>query len=116
MMQMFLNGGSWGDAQVISEDWVTLSTAKHVNLDYEWADLDGYGFQWWVWEDTDPASPFSGAYTYIGQYGQYLTVLPKMDMVVAHQVYAGWYEPDESVTWEEYVGILERLVAAKTTP
>jgi CubicO group peptidase (beta-lactamase class C family) len=119
--QLMLQGGEWQGQQLIPREWVRrisspVTPPGEVNTEGFPDRHLGYGFQWWVWEDTDPASPFAGAYTYIGQYGQYLTVLPKMDMVVAHQVYAGWYEPDESVTWEEYVGILERLVAAKTTP
>jgi hypothetical protein len=49
--------------------------------------------------------------------GQFLTVLPKLDMVVAHQVFAGWYgAPERSVSFEDYLGVLERIVAARGGP
>jgi CubicO group peptidase (beta-lactamase class C family) len=74
----------------------------------------GFGYQWWVWHEPDPNGPFVGAYTYIADWGQFLTVLPKLDMVVAHQVIAGWYgAPERSVSWEAYEGVLERIVAAR---
>ena len=77
----------------------------------------GFGYFWWTWDDPDPRSPFHGAYTYIGSYGQYLTILPAMDMVVAHQLFAGWFgAPEGEVTWEEYMGILNRLSASRSLP
>ena len=67
---------------------------------------------WWVWPDSD--GPYAGAYTYTGSYGQYLTILPTLDLVVAHQVFAGWFgPPDANISWEEHRGILDRIVAAQ---
>ena len=43
-----------------------------------------------------------------GSYGQYITVLPAIDMVVAHKTV-----PDDSTSWEAYQGILDRLVDAR---
>ena len=40
-------------------------------------------------------------------WGQYITVIPSLDMVVAHKTV-----PEVATPWEDYVGILTRLVAA----
>lgn len=41
-------------------------------------------------------------------------MLPKLDMLVADQVFARWYgAPEHGVTWAELQGILDRLVAAR---
>jgi CubicO group peptidase (beta-lactamase class C family) len=45
--------------------------------------LHGYGYMWWVWDDSHNRGPFAGAVTARGLGGQYITVLPALDMVVA---------------------------------
>ena len=39
---------------------------------------------WWVWDGPDAVGPFEGAYTGRGAIGQWITVLPALDLVVAH--------------------------------
>lgn len=51
----------------------------------------GYGTMWWVWEEPlasggATTGPLQGAYTAWGAGGQYITVLPALDMVIAHKV------------------------------
>ena len=75
---------------------------------------------WWVWDAPDVpgtlTGPYQGAYTAMGAWGQYLTVLPALDMVVAHTV--AWADdqrlgrPVLDVKPEEYDAVLHMLVAA----
>lgn len=45
---LFLHGGLWESEQIISQDWVELSTRKHILLsEHGWIWEDGYGYQWW---------------------------------------------------------------------
>jgi len=120
--QLMLQKGEWKGQQLIPREWVDEMTtivtpvAEVFPEEYRSRGM-GYGYMWWVWEDPDPEGPFAGAYTYTGSYGQYLTVLPKLDMVVAHQVFAGWFgPPDVDISWDEYKGILDRIVAAAVGP
>ena len=120
--QLMLQEGEWEGNQLVPREWVTRMTTlatppEEVNPSaYQRLGL-GFGYQWWVWPDLDPESPFAGAYTYRGDWGQYLSVLPKLDMVVAHQVFAGWYgAPERSVRFEEYLGLLDRIVVARNDP
>lgn len=117
--QLMLQKGLWKEEQLIPGEWVDRMTtvvtpASEIHPDrYRGRGL-GYGLAWWVWDEPDPEGPYVGAYTYMGDWGQFLTVLPKLELVVAHQVFAGWYgAPARSVRWEEYQGILDRLVAAR---
>jgi hypothetical protein len=41
---------------------------------------------WWVGEDQHRAGPFAGGYTACGAIGQYINVLPTLDIVVAHKI------------------------------
>ena len=46
-----------------------------------------------------------------GAYGQYITVIPALSMVVAHKTI-----PEDATSWDQYMGVLRRLVEARTTP
>lgn len=77
--QLFLNKGIWQGERIISENWVEVSTRKHVNPNnftnlYGWA--EGYGYQWWQWE-----SDQLNAYFASGWGGQYIIVCPEYDLV-----------------------------------
>jgi hypothetical protein len=120
--QLLLREGQWEGEEIIPAPWVHRMTTQVTPPEevrpqgYRSRGL-GFGYFWWTWNDPDPRSPFAGAYTYIGSYGQYLTILPAMDMVVAHQLFAGWFgAPEGEVTWEEYMGILDRVLAARSQP
>ena len=118
--QLMLQGGEWEGRQLVPRKWVDRMTTmvtpptEVAPAEYQALGL-GFGLQWWVWPDTE--GPYVGAYTYIGAFGQYLTVLPALHMVVAHQVYAGWSGPPErTVSWSEYSRLLEKLVQARLAP
>jgi CubicO group peptidase (beta-lactamase class C family) len=97
---LMLRGGRWGDREVVPPGWcryiTTLVTPfERINPDglsiRGRFDRWGYGVMWWVWEEPiGPGGvsmgPLQGAYTAWGAGGQYVTVLPAMNMVVAHKV------------------------------
>jgi CubicO group peptidase (beta-lactamase class C family) len=92
--QLMLQHGRWAEKQIIPAVWVrrttTLSTsAAEVTRTSPFVEGLGYGWLWWVF---DPAGPWpdalKGAYTASGAFGQFITVVPKLGMVVAHKVEA----------------------------
>lgn len=117
--QLMLRSGEWRGEQLIPRAWVeritSVVTPREELKPEEYRSRGmGFGYQWWAWDEPDRDSPYFRAFTYTGSYGQYLTVLPALGMVVAHQVYAGWFgAPKKSVTWQAYRGFLERLLAAR---
>jgi CubicO group peptidase (beta-lactamase class C family) len=76
---LFLNGGIWKNEQIISQEWINISTSKHINLENNWGDLDGYGYQWWLWETI--GSVEFNAYAASGWGGQWIIVIPDSDAV-----------------------------------
>ncbi len=81
--QLYLDGGRWGDQQVISAEWIRRSFTKHVDLSGTSHDhVIGYGYWWWIFEpaaDAGATRPFFAAY---GANGQFIFVVPEFDLVV----------------------------------
>lgn len=70
---LYLKKGNWNGTQLISEKWVEESTREQVKAD--WTPLfPAYGYLWWI--------PRFGGYAALGQGGDYIFVVPKLDMVV----------------------------------
>jgi CubicO group peptidase (beta-lactamase class C family) len=71
--QLYLNGGKWGEKQVIPAEWVEESTS------YQFAGKPGtgeYGYSWWL--RTYGGLP---AYYAMGHGGQYIIVMPGLELV-----------------------------------
>ena len=119
--------GRWaGNVQVVSRDWVRRITSLVTPLNEmnppsyralgsgtRW----GYGYMWWVWDAPNSPGPFAGAYTGMGAGGQFITVLPKLDMVIAHKTDTSHRSPhaprQRAVSSAEYQAVLSMLIAAR---
>lgn len=73
--------------------------------------LWGYVYMWWVWDDHRREGPLAGAYSARGAVGQYITVLPALDTVIAHKTVPGKRPDgtDRGVTGREYQAILSMV-------
>jgi CubicO group peptidase (beta-lactamase class C family) len=73
---LFLNHGEWNGTRLLPEEWVDASTSKHIETKglMNAAEDDGYGYLWWI--------DSFGGYSAHGFGGQYIFVLPPLDMVV----------------------------------
>lgn len=84
--QLLLNGGVWGDRQLIPRDWVELATSRHIDTrpiqdgspdDPDWVsnpDFEcGYGYQFWMSRH---------GYHGNGAFGQHCLVVPSHDLVI----------------------------------
>lgn len=74
---LLLHGGEWDGARLIDASWIGQSTRNHVGIS---GPLGGYGYLWW---------PTSGGYFAAGRGGQYLLVVPPLDLVVVATGAAG---------------------------
>jgi CubicO group peptidase (beta-lactamase class C family) len=121
---LMLRDGNWNGKQVMPKGWsgriTTLVTPQQDMNPLEFRLLTrsgrwGYGMLWWVWDAPIWAGmvtgPYQGAYSAIGANGQYITVFPSMDMVIAHKV-----DFDEDgkrhVAPGEFSAILEMVIAS----
>ena len=73
---LYLHNGQWQGKQIVPAKWVQASTTKHMETKDKMnaAEDDGYGYYWWI-------NSFGG-YSAHGFGGQYIFILPKLDMVV----------------------------------
>ena len=90
---LFLNNGLWNSERIISQEWIDISTFKHIHLDNNWGDLDGYGYQWWLWESISTVH-FS-AYAASGWGGQWIIVSPGLHTVIV--LTGGNYYTEEAI-------------------
>lgn len=67
---LYLRGGEWAGTQVVPRDWVTTSTSPSV--------VPYYGHQWWLDETPGGREMYSAQ----GHDGQYIYVVPDLDLVV----------------------------------
>ena len=87
---LMLRHGNWNGDQVVSEAWceritTPFSTWEEVNTSNGKEGRYSYGYMWWLFDDKskDNSPLLHGAYTAWGAMGQYITVIPALDMVVA---------------------------------
>lgn len=112
---LMLREGRWGDAQVIPREWVRASTRAVTRAaDMNPASLRGgpfgYGYLWWVFDDPELGPAYRGGYAAMGAYGQYVAVLPALDLVVAHKTRPG---QGREVSIREFLELLDALVRAR---
>lgn len=111
---LMLRGGRWRDLQIVPAAWVKESTRAltpvgEMNPVPRRQGPWGYGYLWWVWDGAAATGPFAGAYSGLGAVGQHITVLPALDLVVAHKTAP---RPGKRVSHEQYLELLRLLVAA----
>ena len=68
---LYLNNGTWDGTQVVSSEWVNVSTKMY----YDTGSWYHYGYTWW-------GVPGYNFYEATGHYEQKIYVLPEQDMVV----------------------------------
>jgi CubicO group peptidase (beta-lactamase class C family) len=71
---LYLHQGLWDGQQLVPAEWVQASTEEHAKADF-WS--GSYGYLWWV-----TALEGHGAYYAAGFGGQYIYVIPDLDLVV----------------------------------
>ena len=115
---LMLHQGNWNGRQIVPRDWVAKSTSaitpvSQLNPSIVRRGRVGYGYLWWVLDGPWNTGPYEGAYSGFGAIGQYITVIPKLDIVVAHKTIPR--PPDfPSVSDAQYFALLDRVIAART--
>jgi CubicO group peptidase (beta-lactamase class C family) len=84
--RLFLNNGNWNGNQIISEKWVNESTRPDTATD----PVPFYQYMWWV----DPLSADGTHYNFyaVGNYGQFIYVIPEKNIVIVRHGYKSEYD------------------------
>ena len=72
---LYLNGGSWNGTRTVDEGYVRTATSPLIEGGPP--EACGYGLLWWVADRASPPHFFAGGYG-----GQYVVVVPELDLVV----------------------------------
>ena len=115
---LMLHEGNWSGKQLISKDWVQRITSvvtplEEMNPVGRRDGYFGYGYMWWVWDGPTAIGPFEAAYTARGAWGQYITVFPSLELVLAHKTNNVY---QRRTNWESVERIIELLFEAKRVP
>jgi CubicO group peptidase (beta-lactamase class C family) len=126
---LMLRNGEWKGAHVMPKNWVEYLATLYTPASDVWprqlqrefggtVSRWGYGAMWWVWDapiGTTSANwtAFTGSCTAAGTDGQYITVIPSFDLVVAHKNANIDQEPNRSVGMLAYQTILQMLIASR---
>lgn len=120
---LMLRQGRWRDSTIIDPDWVTEMTTETTDtseMNPESSKNAGfdYGYMWWLMDEGMSPDVYKGAYAGRGHFGQYLMVVPALDMVVSHKTWPVNYQTPEEyeeirTTWDQFIGIVDRLVEAR---
>lgn len=103
---LYLRGGRWGDTQIVPPVWVSESVRPHSDL----GGGRGYGYLWWTAEaraSSDAMSIEEPIFYASGFGGQYIVVVPALDLVVVHRA----ARVDFGITHDR-MGEILRLIAA----
>ncbi len=96
--QLVLNDGRWGDAQIVSADWLDQSFRTRARLE-----RINYGYQWWLGPEGPDGPRWIAGF---GNGGQRLWINPGLDLVVV--VTAGNY--NQRNAWRLPVAIITEIV------
>jgi CubicO group peptidase (beta-lactamase class C family) len=81
--QLYLQGGEWNGESIVSSEWVAESTAESIDVPPSENPMprlvNGYGYQWWRGTF---ANGETDTYFAAGWGGQFIYVLPELDMVI----------------------------------
>jgi CubicO group peptidase (beta-lactamase class C family) len=73
---LYLNRGCWAGHQLVPEAWVKASSASQIAAGFP-EFTEGYGYLWWITRYGSHGAYFAG-----GSGGQYIVVVPDLDLVV----------------------------------
>ena len=111
---LMLNEGEWNGAQLIPREWArrivsVVTPLDEMNPPRRRDGYFGYGYMWWIFDGPRAVGPFEGAYTGRGAVGQWITVFPALELVIAHKTKSAY---GRSTSWRSWERLMELLLEA----
>lgn len=79
---LFLNGGRWGETQVVPAEWVRESLFPHVDR----KDQLDFGYMWWSQDDIPSCGIKTRVYMARGNPLQHVILVPELELVIVMTV------------------------------
>jgi CubicO group peptidase (beta-lactamase class C family) len=112
---LYLRGGRWRDAQIVSAEWVRVSTTAYSVADGNARDgYSGYGYLWWVAVNGNHYPHVElpdGSFSAWGSGGHFVAVIPAFNLVVVHRVDTD--DASKKVTLEQFGELLRLILTSK---
>jgi CubicO group peptidase (beta-lactamase class C family) len=109
---LYLNNGYWNGQSIVPEQWVKQSTEQQIQaVSHPLYGTFGYGFQWWV-KQVDGYS----SYRAWGRRGQYIVVVPELDLVIAVTSNPGLPHPPTSIHYSPLFDLVAASVQRNRPP
>lgn len=113
---LMLREGEWRGTRIVPREWVQQSTSvitpvEEMNPPRHRENRFGYGYLWWVYDGARTKPVYRGAYAGIGAGGQYIVVIPELDMVIAHKTNFG--RTRRRVQHDRFFELVDMIVAAR---
>jgi CubicO group peptidase (beta-lactamase class C family) len=117
---LMLRDGNWNGRQIVSRDWAhrivsVVTPVQEMNPVRRRDGYFGYGYMWWVWDGPKAVGPFKGAYSAVGAVGQWITVFPSLNMVVAHKTNNIYGRSTRAESWQRIIELLFEARGVKMT-
>ena len=111
---VMLRDGQWKGQEIVPQDWArkissVVTPVTQMNPERHRQGPFGYGYLWWIWDGPAATGAYEGAYTGQGAVGQYITVLPKRDLVVVHKTVPG---ENRNVSGGQFRELLQGIIDA----
>ena len=108
---LMLTEGAWDGEQVISRGWArriisVVTPLEEMNPPGRRDGYFGYGYMWWIFDGPRAIGPFEGAYTGRGAVGQWISVFPELDLVIAHKTNSVYGRTTSWRSWQRLVELL----------
>ena len=109
---LYLNNGYWDGQSIVPEQWVKRSTEQQIQADsHPLYGAFGYGYHWWV-KQVDGCSSFRAW----GRRGQFIVVVPELDLVVAVTSNPGQPHPPTSIHYSPLFDLVAASVKRNRPP
>ena len=108
---LMLSEGNWNGRQIVSRDWSrrivsVVTPVPEMNPTRRRDGYFGYGYMWWVWDGPKAIGPFKGAYSAVGAVGQWITVFPSLQLVIAHKTHNIYGRTTSAASWQRIIELL----------
>jgi CubicO group peptidase (beta-lactamase class C family) len=109
---LYLNNGYWNGRNIVSESWVNESTSQQIQaVSHPIYGKFGYGYQWWV-KKVDGCNSFRAW----GRRGQFIVVVPELDLVIAVTSNPGQPHPPTSIHYNPLFDLVAVSVKRNRPP
>lgn len=118
---LMLRNGVWGNKQIIPSDWIMKTTQVITSVSEmklsgtklekkPWSEW-GYGYMWRVWDQNENIrTELKGAYTATGSWGQFITIISSIDLVIVLKTKSEYRRVTSKETYSE---ILDKILDSK---